>query len=933
MWRLFICCDRAEHPLASSIRDWLVSEQRWDAEEICVLEHDDAGEAEAARATDAALAVLFLASEAALAQESLCGQMLARARGPVIAVTVDGLDPGDSRLRLATAPGAIARIIAGGEFGDGLAAGGAGPVHSALEIIGQSLRELGVAPGSFLWTPSGDGPYPGLRGFSTDEAAVFCGREREIRDALLTLAMMRERVSERALVIRGAPGVGASSLLRAGLTPRLRGHMGFAPMGVVCAAGGAVNHPVNGLVRALSDRTGDYLDLPRERIAERMDSDPYALLSEIASVVRPSFERRQTLLIGIDQADEIGGLEGAEADEIAHLVWLAVNAPDDIDLRLAFAVSDDGVEGLLKWLANLGLAPEQTREFRLRSMSTAQLERIALDPATAARKAGYPIDIGAALSRQLAEAAAARARASSQAPALLGLTLRRLVATRRAPDGRIELAGKTAEALVEEATSDAVSEALATAGGDLDELRALTMSRLITIERRGRDFEPRRLGVWETAEIENAPPPREELVEALLEQGVLRRRASGEGFELSHDLLLFEEPFAGIVTGAVERFRRAAALVLETHEWIAAGRSVERLARVGERLREARDLLSDGSLSVAFEGVRDDVSAYIDAGAMKAHLAGARVEAKKRRETLARKEQVVDDQRRRTEMVGEVEAQKTRAKRSGLATAAALLVAVLAGGFGLYSHLRLTQAPAAQIVDASAAADQAEADAREIKQALSASKAELERSNQAAHEAEQQAVRAMAAYERALAEAERAKVAAQEAEETAALLSQRAEKFCLLLARYMSSLAREQVRFWRQYYTIDPILSQISDVGDEEAAFYEEMQSAYGAQKSYYESLADAYLLKYVDAMHAMREQGENCLGDGFEQLQSGLASDGATPEVDASSFGPLEDVAASVASRHARESFDEGVAVKRWREDFRREGERLAITLPQPED
>src|SRR5262245_18375746 len=65
-----------------------------------------------------------------------------------------------------------------------------------------------------LWRGS---PFPGLRAFTTDDAPIFFGRGRET-DALVT------RVSETGFVaVVGASGSGKSSLVAAGLIPRLAG--------------------------------------------------------------------------------------------------------------------------------------------------------------------------------------------------------------------------------------------------------------------------------------------------------------------------------------------------------------------------------------------------------------------------------------------------------------------------------------------------------------------------------------------------------------------------------------------------------------------------------------------------------------------------------------------------------------------------------------
>jgi small GTP-binding protein len=60
-------------------------------------------------------------------------------------------------------------------------------------------------------------PYPGLRPFTNEEAAIFFGREREV-DAIV--AQLRDP-TQRFMAVTGVPGVGKSSLVRAGLLPQL----------------------------------------------------------------------------------------------------------------------------------------------------------------------------------------------------------------------------------------------------------------------------------------------------------------------------------------------------------------------------------------------------------------------------------------------------------------------------------------------------------------------------------------------------------------------------------------------------------------------------------------------------------------------------------------------------------------------------------------
>src|SRR5262249_25043977 len=145
---------------------------------------------------------------------------------------------------------------------DGSAQLNAGEVGS----IGRILRDLGIAPNSFSWTPTEAGPYPGLRPLMEGEEALLFGRDIEIRDGLRALEMLRDSVSKRALVIQAPSGAGKSSLLRAGLWPRLCNHAGFTPLGIVRAPKGVVHNPEWGLVTALTAPRANHLKLARDEI-------------------------------------------------------------------------------------------------------------------------------------------------------------------------------------------------------------------------------------------------------------------------------------------------------------------------------------------------------------------------------------------------------------------------------------------------------------------------------------------------------------------------------------------------------------------------------------------------------------------------------------------------------------------------------------------
>ena len=94
--------------------------------------------------------------------------------------------------------------------------------HEAFAALSGALADRGIRRQAWgRWTGERP-PYPGLAAFQESDAPVFFGREDDTRNALAELRRLRRPDAPRVLVILGASGCGKSSLLRAGLLPRLR---------------------------------------------------------------------------------------------------------------------------------------------------------------------------------------------------------------------------------------------------------------------------------------------------------------------------------------------------------------------------------------------------------------------------------------------------------------------------------------------------------------------------------------------------------------------------------------------------------------------------------------------------------------------------------------------------------------------------------------
>jgi WD40 repeat protein len=93
-------------------------------------------------------------------------------------------------------------------------------VALTLTVAGAVWRYWMDRPRRPMWT-SVRPPYPGLEAFTMDDAAVFFGREPDIQSLLERCNPANPDRAHRFVAVIGPSGVGKSSLVQAGLLPRL----------------------------------------------------------------------------------------------------------------------------------------------------------------------------------------------------------------------------------------------------------------------------------------------------------------------------------------------------------------------------------------------------------------------------------------------------------------------------------------------------------------------------------------------------------------------------------------------------------------------------------------------------------------------------------------------------------------------------------------
>lgn len=371
----------------------------------------------------------------------------------------------------------------------------------------RGMRGAGLDPAdSFAWE-TGRAPYPGLAPFQAADAAVYFGREDEQRRCLDTLAQMRRYGGERLLVVVGASGSGKSSLVRAGVLPRVARMPDWRVLG-----------PMRPLRRPDAELAG-LLPAGREAPPEGAE----ALGSALAAAFAAERERPAALLV-VDQLEEL--LTTSEAGAAARFVAA---------LRAALAAEAGELYGLATlradYLAALQVHPAWAqlpfRQLPLAPMSTRHFAEIVAGPA---RVAGLDLEAG------LVEALVQDTGRPDALP-LLAFTLNRLWRD-YGDDGRITLdeyrdrIGGLEGAIRQEA--EAVLAALAPGPAQLAELRR-AFRQLVRVEPEG--GYTRRAARWQDLPVA-AHPLLEALVAArLLVSGHEESAGGARTLEVAHEAL------------------------------------------------------------------------------------------------------------------------------------------------------------------------------------------------------------------------------------------------------------------------------------------------------------------------------------------------------------------------------------------------------------
>lgn len=573
--------------------------------------------------------------------------------------------------------------------------------QEALTRLRLGLEKSGLSPLTFPWPPPGDPerlPYRGLRALDIEDAAVFFGREAPIVHGLDMLRGMRERRIEQAMVILGASGAGKSSLLRAGLWPRMhRDDRHFLPLPIVRPERAAISGDF-GLAASLAASFKSF-SVPRSRgqIREQLGAIEglravLRELNELACSTLGTAGAAPSIVLPIDQAEELFSAEGgAEAAVFLDLLGLLLGEPIGSDalppILAIMTIRSDAYERLqsAQSLQQVRIAP-----FDLRPIGRTEFRAVIEGPATRASDAGQTLNVDP----KLTEALLHEAEGADALP-LLAFIMERLFVEYGA-DGDLTLAEYEKlggiRGAIEQAVQNALKNPQSAPAIPVDEnaqLRCLKAGFVPWLAAVDVSTNERRRRVARWADIpEEARPFLERLVHVRLLTRDQRVCPGGEVpepvVEIAHESLLRQWPALRQWLETESRYLvTAAAIEAAAQEWDRQNRSEDFLVHARGRLESAEALmrLTEYSQRVGRQGL-----AYLAACRAKEDAAKNEREAQ-----VARTEQ---EQKR----VAREQARRARAQRFATAALVSVLVIVIVASALLQRQKNLTARQSALVM-------------------------------------------------------------------------------------------------------------------------------------------------------------------------------------------------------------------------------------------
>lgn len=454
----------------------------------------------------------------------------------------------------------------------------------AYERVWRGLKEAGLDPADMFEWDGSRAPYPGLSAFQEEDCAVFFGRETDIREGLDALNRLQRLGGAKALMVLGSSGSGKSSLVRAGLLPRLRRN---ADRWLVLPSLRPQGAPIRELAIVLAagfKALGSPRDwkLLRDTLQQAVAASPAnaAVLVDLVLDLRVAAGKQEaSVLLTIDQTEE---LLAGDAGSKAFLDFLALALDQsDSGLLVIFTLRSD----FLGTFQATAIGQLELSDLRVGPLPSDQLVAVIEGPA---RVAG--LELEPALVQTLI-----RDAETEDALPLLAFTLRELY-ERGGADGLLEIR-EYRELGGLEGSLAKVAESVFRENAESKGLDAELRSAFLSMVRLNDEGQySRRPARWDELSA-GVHPLLERFIAARLL--VARDDAGERTVEVAHEALFraWNRLKEWLAENRADLYRREV-LRRAARDWGSGSRAPELLVHRGARLEEAERLVSNPAFAI-----------------------------------------------------------------------------------------------------------------------------------------------------------------------------------------------------------------------------------------------------------------------------------------------------------------------------------------------
>ncbi len=450
--------------------------------------------------------------------------------------------------------------------------------------LGAALGKAGLAP-DFPWNHDRS-PYPGLAPFEEQDAAVYFGRERDIAQGLETLDRARWLSRTNFVMILGASGIGKSSLLRAGLLPRLKedkerwivldpfrpGENPLQDLRIVLERAYRKLISASSGAAPANEDFGQAIDRLVQASADPSRRPGLSLLVEVTDHLRSVGASTEAVVLAIDQFEELlGKPAGHPATQFLSMISEAVQSAGGTILVLATMRSD--------FLAVFQQSPIlrglQFDPVSLSPLSSDDIRRTIEAPAQLANMV---------LEAKLVDALMADAPKEETLP-LLAYTLRQLH-SRAHQTGELTLADYKALGGVEAVVRKTADELMASENLSPEMERHLRVAflKLVRVSEDGKQ-------VGRAVQWSELPPEAHKTLRRFVDHRLLK--SNGDSLEVAHDALFRTWPtFRNWLLESQKSQELRREIEYASLTWKRSGRSDDYLWK-GSRLARVKEMRED----------------------------------------------------------------------------------------------------------------------------------------------------------------------------------------------------------------------------------------------------------------------------------------------------------------------------------------------------